>query len=166
MHLDLLGADGDLLATLGRRELELAVRRGCRLHPDDDCWCPVVERPPPTRSYRPTAAQRRWGRARDQHCRHPGCRNRVGRTDLDHVIPYEEGGATDCDNLCCLCRRHHRLKTHAPGWVFRLDADGALLVTTPSGVTRISRPPGVDWLEPFELGTLPPGVAVLDPAPF
>jgi hypothetical protein len=166
LHLDLLGADGGLLATLSRRELELAVRRGCRLHPDDDCRCPVVEGPPPTGSYRPTAAQRRWARARDQHCRHPGCRNTVGRTDLDHVIPYEEGGATDCDNLCCLCRRHHRLKTHAPGWVFRLDADGALLVTTPSGVTRISRPPGLDWLEPFELGTLPPGVAVLDPAPF
>ena len=52
------------------------------------------------------------------------------------------------------------------GWIFRLDADGALLVTTPSGVTRISRPPGAVWLEPYELGALPPGVAVLDPAPF
>jgi hypothetical protein len=90
----------------------------------------------------------------------------VGRTDLDHVIAHGEGGPTDCDNLCCLCRRHHRLKTHAPGWRFRLDPDGALLVTTPSGVTRISRPPGVQWLEAYELGTLPPGVAVLDPAPF
>jgi hypothetical protein len=90
----------------------------------------------------------------------------VGRIDLDHVIPHAEGGATDCDNLCCLCRRHHRLKTHAPRWIFRLDADGALLVTTPSGVTRISRPPDVQWLEPYELGTIPPGVEVLDPEPF
>jgi hypothetical protein len=166
LHLDLLGAGGDLRATLSRRELEFAVRRGCRLHRDDDCRCAVVERPPPTENYRSTVAQRRWVRARDRHCRHPGCRNKVGRTDLDHVIAHAGGGATDCDNLCCLCRRHHRLKTHAPGWIFRLDADGALLVTTPSGVTRISRPPGADWLEPYELGTLPPGVEVLDPAPF
>jgi hypothetical protein len=166
LHLDLLGAGGNLLATLTRRELELAARRGCRAHPDGDCGCAVVDRPPPTDAYRPTEAQRRWGRARDRHCRHPGCRNKVGRTDLDHVIAHADGGATDCDNLCCLCRRHHRLKTHAPGWIFRLEPDGALLVTTPSGVTRISRPPGAAWLEPYELGTLPPGVAVLDPAPF
>jgi hypothetical protein len=166
LHLDLLGAGGKLLATLTRRELELAARRGCRAHPDGDCRCAVVHRPPPTDNYRPTEAQRRWGRARDRHCRHPGCHNQVGRTDLDHVIPHGDGGATDCDNLCCLCRRHHRLKTHAPGWLFRLDPDGALLVTTPTGVTRISRPPGAAWLEPYELGTLPPGVAVLDPAPF
>ncbi|MFL6096357.1 MAG: HNH endonuclease, partial [Blastococcus sp.] len=76
------------------------------------------------------------------------------------------GGATDCDNLCCLCRRHHWLKTHAPGWTFRLDADGALHVTTPSGVTRISRPPGGEWLEPYELGTVSLEFADLDPAPF
>ena len=69
-------------------------------------------------------------------------------------------GPTDCDNLCCLCRRHHRLKTHSSGWSFHLDADGALLVTTPSGVTRISRPPGSYLLEPFELGApLPDAVA-------
>ena len=166
LHLDLLGAGGNLLATLSRRELEAAVRRGCRDHPDGDCRCAVVTRPPPTDNYRPTAAQRRWGRARDRHCRHPGCRNKVGWTDLDHVIAHADGGPTDCDNLCCLCRRHHRLKTHAPGWIFRLDADGALLVTTPTGVTRISRPPGAAWLEPYELGALPRGVEVFDPAPF
>jgi hypothetical protein len=166
LYLDLLGGGGNLLATLSRRELELAARRGCPTHPDGDCRCAVVTRPPPTANYRPTTAQRRWGRARDRHCRHPGCLNRVGWTDLDHVIAHADGGATDCENLCCLCRRHHRLKTHSPGWTFRLDADGALLVTTPTGVTRISRPPGAAWLEPYELGTLPPGVEVLDPAPF
>ena len=116
--------------------------------------------------YRPSAAQRRFVTTRDRTCRHPGCRNKAGWADLDHVIPYDHGGPTDCDNLCCLCRRHHRLKTHARGWSFSLDADGALLVTTPSGVPRISRPPGVHWLEPYQLGAPLPGVAVLDPAPF
>ena len=166
LHLDLLGAGGGLLATLTRRELEQAVRRGCPQHPAGDCACPVLDRPPPTTNYSPTAGQRRWGRARDHGCRHPGCRNRSGWVDLDHVIPHGEGGATDCDNLCCLCRRHHRLKTHSSGWSFHLDADGALLVTTPSGVTRISRPPGSYLLEPFELGAPLPDAVVHDVAPF
>jgi hypothetical protein len=126
----------------------------------------VVGRPPPTDAYTPTAAQRRFVTARDRRCRHPGCRSKAGWADLDHTIPHAEGGPTDCDNLCCLCRRHHRLKTHAPGWRFRLDADGNLLVTTPSGVTRISRPPGAELLEPYELGAPLPGVESFDPAPF
>ena len=163
---DLLGGGGNLLATLTRRELEAAARRGCPDHPGGTCRCPLVGCPPPTDGYRPTVAQQRFGRARDRHCRQPGCRNQVGWTDLDHVIAHADGGATDCDNLCCLCRRHHRLKTHAPGWIFRLDADGALLVTTPTGITRISRPPGSEWLEPHELGTLPLDAPDLDPAPF
>jgi hypothetical protein len=166
LHLDLLGAGGGLVATLTRRELEQAVRRGCVQHPDGTCRCPVVRRPPEADSYAPTAAQRRWAAARDHGCRHPGCRNRTGWTDLDHVIPHAEGGPTGCDNLCCLCRRHHRLKTHAPGWMFHLDADGALLVTTPSGVTRISRPPGSHLLEPFELSAPLPDAVLIDVAPF
>jgi hypothetical protein len=166
LHLDLLGGGGALLATLTRRELEQAVRRGCVQHPVGHCSCPVVQRPSRTESYSPNATQRRWVTARDRGCRHPGCRNTSGWADLDHVIPHGEGGPTACDNLCCLCRRHHRLKTHAPGWSFRLDADGALLVTTPSGVTRISRPPGSQLLEPLELGASLPDARVLDVAPF
>jgi hypothetical protein len=68
------------------------------------------------------------------------------------VIPHGRGGPTDCANLCCLCRRHHRLKTHADGWRFEMRPDGLLSVTTPSGVTRTTRPPGM-W---------PPGA---DPPP-
>jgi hypothetical protein len=161
LRLDLLGDDGTLRATLTRRELELAARRGCPAHPDESCGCAVVERPPPTESYTPTAAQRRFGRAR-----HPGCRSKAGWADLDHVVPHADGGPTDCDNLCCLCRRHHRLKTHAPGWSFRLDAAGCLYVTTPSGVTRITRPPGSQVLEPYELGPPPAGWEFDDPPPF
>jgi Domain of unknown function (DUF222) len=166
LHLDLVGAGGSLLASLTRRELEHAVRRGCKAHPGENCGCSVVERPPPTERYAPTARQRRWGRARDNGCRHPGCRNKAGWADLDHVVAYADGGPTDCDNLCCLCRRHHRLKTHAPGWAFRLDADGALVVTTPSGVTRVTRPPGIGLLEPYELGIPLPEAEFIELAPF
>ena len=93
--------------------------------------------------YEPTPAQRRFARARDRTCRHPGCGNRAGWADLDHVVAHAEGGETDCANLCCLCRRHHRLKTHARGWRYVMTPDGVLTVTTPSGVTRVSRPPGM-----------------------
>jgi hypothetical protein len=166
LRLDLLGDDGTLRATLTRRELERAVRRGCPAHPGETCACPVVGPPPQTETYSPTASQRRFVKARDGRCRYPGCRNRAGWADLDHLVAHADGGPTDCDNLCCLCRRHHRLKTHAPGWSFRLDAAGCLYVTTPSGVTRITRPPGSHLLEPFELGPPPPGWVFDDPPPF
>jgi hypothetical protein len=166
LHVDLLGAGGALLTTLTRRELERAVRRGCPQHLARNCRCPLVGRPPATAGYTPTAPQRRWAKGRDRGCRHPGCRNKAGWADLDHVVPHADGGPTDCDNLCCLCRRHHRLKTHARGWSFHLDADGALWVTTPSGVTRVSRPPGTAFLEPYELGEPLPDSGMVDLMPF
>jgi Domain of unknown function (DUF222) len=138
------GPDGQLLATLTPADLTRIARRGCPNHPDaTDCSCPVAGPPPPTEAYEPTAAQRAFVTTRDRRCRFPNCGQRVGWADLDHVIAHSCGGATDCVNLCCLCRFHHRLKTFAPGWQFRMDPDGTLQVTTPSGVTRTTRPPGL-----------------------
>jgi hypothetical protein len=136
-------ATGALRATVTRKELERLVRRGCPDHPQERCRCPVLDRPPPVDRYMPTPAQRRFVTTRDRTCRHPGCRNDAAWADLDHVVPHGAGGETTCENLCCLCRRHHRLKTHAPGWRFVMTPDGLLSVTTPSGVTRTSRPPGL-----------------------
>ncbi|MCA0145717.1 HNH endonuclease signature motif containing protein [Blastococcus sp. LR1] len=133
---------GALRATVTRHQLEGLARRGCPIHPDGDCGCSVLDRPPATDRYRPSVAQRRFTTVRDRTCRHPGCGNSAGWADLDHVVPHAEGGETSCENLCCLCRRHHRLKTFAPGWRFEMTPDGALSVTTPSGITRTTRPPG------------------------
>jgi hypothetical protein len=72
----------------------------------------------------------------------PGCRRRPGRCDIDHGIAHADGGPTACWNLCCLCRRHHRIKTFARGWHFELLPDGRLIVRTPSGISRETRPPG------------------------
>jgi hypothetical protein len=135
---------GVLRAVLSRRELERLARRGCTEHPGGDCGCPLLDRPPPVDRYRHSTAQERFVTTRDRTCRHPGCRNSAGWADLDHVLAHAEGGETSCENLCCLCRRHHRLKTHAPGWSFAMAPDGTLTVTTPSGVTRVTRPPGLD----------------------
>ena len=137
-------ATGALRATVTRTQLERLARRGCPRHPDGTCGCPVLDRPPPVHRYRPSAAQRRFITIRDRTCRHPGCGNAAGWADLDHVVAHAHGGDTACENLCCLCRRHHRLKTHAPGWSFTMTPDGVLTVTTPSGVTRTTGPPGYD----------------------
>ncbi len=61
------------------------------------------------------------GRLRDHvdllhpHCVFPWCTRPSRGCDTDHVVPHGQGGATCNDNLAPLCRRHHRLRTHA-GW--------------------------------------------------
>ncbi|MET0764692.1 MAG: hypothetical protein ABWY29_07480 [Blastococcus sp.] len=113
----------------------------------------------------PSPAQRRFVEHRDRACRHPNCGQPVGRVDLDHVVAYGAGGRTECVNLCCLCRRHHRLKTHRRGWRFVLTRDGRLRVTTPSGITRTTRPPGLrDRIEQRALP--PPPAPPEEPPPF
>jgi hypothetical protein len=152
---------GALRATLTRPELERLVRRGCATHPGAHCGCPAVGPPEPVDRYVPTPAQRRFVTTRDRTCRHPGCRNAAAWADLDHVVPHALGGETACENLCCLCRRHHRLKTHAPEWRFAMTADGALMVTTPSGITRTTWPPGQGVLGHGDVPATDP-----DPPPF
>ncbi|MGY1642991.1 DUF222 domain-containing protein [Geodermatophilus sp. SYSU D00703] len=141
--LSLTDADGRLRATATPAQLDRLARRGCPEHPAGDCGCPLLGRPAATGAYPPTDPQRRFVTTRDRTCRFPTCGRRVGWADLDHVVPHACGGATDCANLCCLCRSHHRLKTFARGWHFAMTDDGVLHVTTPSGVTRATRPPGL-----------------------
>jgi hypothetical protein len=162
----LTGPDGQLLATITPAELARLARRGCPNHPDaTKCECAVLGPPPATSAYSPTERQRSFVVTRDRRCRFPNCGQRVGWTDLDHVTAHACGGPTDCTNLCCLCRSHHRLKTFAPGWQYRLDRNGTLHVTTPSGVTRITRPPGQrPPLTPHPEPELPPEPD--DPPPF
>lgn len=144
---------GRLVAVATRSELKRAAgrtrrsRRGEGAGPRGDAVDlpadgPGLGPPPATSTYRPTAAQRRFTRTRDRCCRMPGCRRRAARCDIDHVVAHADGGPTTCWNLCCLCRRHHRIKTFARGWRFELLDDGRLVVRTPSGVSRVTLPPG------------------------
>ncbi|SFO26574.1 HNH endonuclease [Geodermatophilus obscurus] len=139
--------DGALRATGTLDRLRRLAARGCPDHPagdtDTGCGCPVLDRPGRVDRYTPSPAQQAFVRTRDRTCRFPTCGQRVGWADTDHVIPHAAGGPTDCANLCCLCRSHHRLKTFARGWRFTMDADGILTVTTPSGITSTTRPPGM-----------------------
>ena len=72
--------------------------------------------------------------ARDRRCRFPGCRQPARVCDIDHAIPWEEGGRTSQKNLGLLCRRHHRMKTHG-GWQLLSYEDGSCLWTSPQGKT-------------------------------
>ena len=70
--------------------------------------------------------------ARDRICRFPGCSQPARVTDIDHAIPWEEGGHTSPENLGLLCRRHHRMKTHN-GWQLSSNDDGSCTWTSPHG---------------------------------
>ncbi|MPQ98512.1 DUF222 domain-containing protein [Modestobacter sp. I12A-02628] len=147
------------LAHCGRR----ACARRTRPCTHDLTDRPGLLPPPPTPGYRPGAELDRFVRARDRRCRFPGCRNRVPLGgELDHAVPYPDG-PTSAANLGGYCTRDHRGKHQAPGWQHELHADGRLTVTTPTGLTTTTRPPGYVDAPPGP-GT-PPG-AHTDTPPF
>jgi hypothetical protein len=47
---------------------------------------------------------------RDRVCVVPGCGIASG-LEIDHLVPFAQGGPTSIDNLQRLCKHHHRLKT-------------------------------------------------------
>jgi hypothetical protein len=127
------------------------------------------ERPPPLGlhrphladpgSYRPTARQSRFVRARAPRCEWPGCGRRASRTaatgcDLDHDLAWPLG-PTCPSNLGPLCRRHHRIKQL--DWHKRRRDDGSVRWTGPTGRA---------WTSPHQhsrRGALPRGVRRVAP---
>ena len=72
-------------------------------------------------------------RLRDVTCAFPWCARPARACETDHVIPHARGGPTSTDNLAPLCKRHHRLKTHARGWTYTALEPGTYLWTSPHG---------------------------------
>jgi hypothetical protein len=70
--------------------------------------------------------------ARTPTCTAPGCGQPAARCDLDHTVPYGQGGPTCECNLSPLCRHHHRCK-QAEGWRLDQPSPGVLFWTTPAG---------------------------------
>lgn len=89
--------------------------------------------------YRPSPAIQRFVRARDVHCRFPGCRRPARACEIDHSEDHARGGPTARTNLACLCTRHHTLKTETP-WTARQRPDGSLEWTSPLGRSVTDRP--------------------------
>jgi hypothetical protein len=94
---------------------------------------------PPEPNYRPSAKLAEFIRWRDMTCRAPGCDVPASDCDLDHVIPYGDGGLTHASNLNCKCRRHHLMKTFF-GWQEKQLPDGTVIFTLPDGQTYVTTP--------------------------
>jgi hypothetical protein len=58
-----------------------------------------------------------------------------------------QGGQTCSCNIAALCRRHHRLKTHA-GWRYRVFEPGSYLWTSPHGYTHVRDDSGTRDVSP------------------
>ena len=97
----------------GRRPHQRPVAHLADRRPRPVVWNgPVRTRPDPGERRRfATATQAAHVRARDRRCRFPSCRRPAARAELDHTIPHTHDGPTHECNLCCLCVRHHILKT-------------------------------------------------------
>lgn len=92
-----------------------------------------------TDTYHRTQAIDRHLRARDRHCRFPGCRVPAVRCEVDHTIDHARGGPTDVRNLAHLCQRHHSMKQFT-AWKVRQLGGGVLEWTSPTGVAYTDIP--------------------------
>ncbi len=118
-HLD----DGQALSPATAQRLACAATVSWMLHDHDGNLLDAGRRhrtPPP--------ALRRAVRERDRgRCQFPGCNSR--RTDIHHIRPWAQGGATRLSNLTLLCEAHHVI-VHERG--YRI-APGGFAFTRPDG---------------------------------
>jgi hypothetical protein len=93
---------------------------------------------------------------RDRTCVFPRCTRPARACDVDHVVAYDhdaeaEGrpqpGPTATWNLACLCRFHHRLKTHS-AWRYETTAPGVFEWTSPHGLRYRRDHTGTTDLDP------------------
>lgn len=144
--LTLLGADNGAADLVGRSPIDADTARelaGVTRSP----WERVITHPVTgvvlhVDTYQRTAAIDRFLRARDQHCRFPGCRQPAVRCEVDHTIDAALGGKTELGNLAHLCQRHHSMKQFT-AWRVRQLEGGVLEWTSPLGRTYIENPPGL-----------------------
>ncbi|HKU09931.1 MAG TPA: DUF222 domain-containing protein [Sinomonas sp.] len=105
-------------------------------------------------AYRPPKGLRRFIRYRDGTCQFPGCSSPAARAEVDHMVEWQDGGATDAENLQALCRKHHALKSLRLWRPTRLgneddaagdtpgDTAGDILWTSPLGGRAFAGPAG------------------------
>jgi hypothetical protein len=112
--------------------------------------------------YKVPADIREQVQLRDRTCVFPWCTRPARACDVDHVVEYDhdaeaEGrpqpGPTQTDNLACLCRFHHRLKTHS-GWRYAMVENGTFEWTSPHGHRYRRDHTGTTEIDPPD----PPGI--------
>lgn len=76
--------------------------------------------------------------ARDGGCCFPGCSRPASWTEVHHIRAWLDDGDTDIDNLCLLCRYHHR-EFERRGWQVTMR-DGVPEWTPPAWLDPQRRP--------------------------
>jgi hypothetical protein len=126
-----LGGYGPVIADVARRAAEDQIGGEWRYTvTDPQTGIPVASG---VTRRRPTTAQRRMVETRDPVCVFPGCRMPAARCDLDHIVPWSEGGDTTVEQLAPLCRHDHDTIRHRAGWDYRRLEDGRYQWTSRTG---------------------------------
>lgn len=95
--------------------------------------------------YVPSEEMRRAVAARDGTCIFPGCNRAAERCQLDHRIPYQDGGATSVDNLYALCQQHHNVKTDRRAFYIPDPHTGDIVWCFSDGAWELSSSRGLIW---------------------
>lgn len=82
-------------------------------------------------------------RGRDGTCIFPGCTRSAWSCQLDHRIPYDDGGQTTADNLYCLCAHHHNFKTDRRGFYVPDPVTGEIIWLFDDGTYARTEPEGL-----------------------
>ncbi len=101
-----------------------------------------------TDGYAPGTMLREYISVRDQLCRFPGCQQPARRSQIDHIIPFDESKPareqTVDVNLHVLCARHHQLKTSGAWSVTRDAQTGTSHWTSALGNAYVRAPEDLD----------------------
>jgi len=90
-------------------------------------------------THQPSAKLAEFVGLRDRHPTNPTAGpSSAAAADLDHAVPFTAGGRTTRDNLTCVLRRWHLLKTHA-GWTVHRAGRGWQW-TSPTGRSYLTQP--------------------------
>ena len=87
-----------------------------------------------------TPKQRRALAQQYRDCAIGDCDTPFNRTEIHHIVPWEQGGPTNLENLLPVCSRHHHL-IHTLRWRIVLHPDRSVTITDHTGQTIIHTPP-------------------------
>lgn len=92
-----------------------------------------------------TPAQRRALEVRDGGCILPGCEVPAAHTQIHHLQPWVDGGATDLPNLVSLCWAHHR-QVELGRWVIHpIESQQPGIPANNGAPFTISTRPRAEW---------------------
>ncbi|MCW4465023.1 hypothetical protein OK351_05840 [Glutamicibacter sp. MNS18] len=88
--------------------------------------------------------------AKYRGCAYPGCTMPASRCEVDHIKPWEEGGATSVDNGCLFCPMHHHAR-HCGLFTVIANEGGPPMVLLPKNLDPHQRPRlNTYWYSPSE----------------